>query len=72
MISISIACPRTKLAVPFDVPRGVDALSRIWRERRSVKCPHCGETHSVRVCDVYVSTMASDGYLRWVEARNDE
>ena len=66
-ISISVTCPKTRVAVPLDVPGDVASLARIWRMRRSVKCPHCGETHSVRVCDAYVSTMTSDGYLRWLD-----
>jgi hypothetical protein len=69
LISISITCPRTRAAVPLDVPGNVASLARIWRLRKSVKCPHCGETHSVRICDAYVSTMISDGYLRWLEVQ---
>jgi hypothetical protein len=72
LISISVTCPRTKFAIPLDVPGDFAALARIWRMRRSVKCPHCGETHSVRVCDAYINTMTSDGYLRWLEAGTDE
>jgi hypothetical protein len=68
-ISISVTCPKTRVAVPLEVPGDVHSLARIWRMRRSVKCPHCGETHSVRVCDAYVSTMTSDGYLRWLDAQ---
>ena len=67
LISISVTCPKTRVAVPLDVPGDVASLARIWRMRRSVKCPHCGETHSVRICDAYVSTMTSDGYLRWLD-----
>ena len=69
LIPISVTCPKTQAAIPLDVPGDVASLARIWRLRRSVKCPHCGETHSVRVCDAYVSAMTSDNYLRWLEVQ---
>jgi hypothetical protein len=69
LVPILVTCPKTQAAFALDVPGDVSSLARIWRMRKSVKCPHCGETHSVRICDVYISTMTSDGYLRRLDVQ---
>ena len=69
LVPIFVTCPKTQAAFALDVPGDVSSLARIWRMRKSVKCPHCGETHSVRICDAYISTMTSDGYLRRLDVQ---
>jgi hypothetical protein len=61
MPELSAICPKTGKSISTGVHTDFATLASVWRSNIAVKCPHCGETHSIVVCEAYVrSTLSSE------------
>jgi len=60
MSQVFITCPKTTktLLTPFEDSPG--ELQKHWDKHATIKCPHCGETHSFVVREAFVAGVLSD------------
>jgi hypothetical protein len=61
---LSAACPKTGKPISTGVHTDFSTLTTVWRSKIAVKCPHCGEKHSIIVCEAYVRSTLSSENLR--------
>jgi hypothetical protein len=61
---IAIRCSKTGLSVLTSVNTEYKSLVNGWNETLRVVCPHCGESHQVKVMDAYIADAISDDTLR--------
>jgi hypothetical protein len=54
MVPLFFICPNTNRQTPTGIETDPDSLRACWRKTLEVKCPHCGEEHTIHVRDAYV------------------
>ncbi len=60
MDDLSIRCPQTSKQLNIDVSTDYKNLTRMWNVEMNVRCPHCGQNHSVLVRDAYMDQAVGD------------
>jgi hypothetical protein len=54
MFPLSFICPNTNRPASAGIETDPDSLRACWRKTLEVmKCPHCGENHSIPMRDAY-------------------
>jgi hypothetical protein len=64
MPELSALCPKTGKSISTGVHTDCATLAKVWRSKIAVKCPYCGEKHSIIVCEAYVRSTLSSENLR--------
>lgn len=54
MVPLFFICPKTNRQTPAGIETDPDSLRACWKKTLEVKCPHCGEEHTIPVRDAYV------------------
>jgi len=64
-----IQCPTTQESLSISVATDVRSLTKAWHSKIKIACPHCNETHHLKVSEAFTNAAISDERLRGVFSR---
>jgi hypothetical protein len=59
-----VVCQITKELICTCIGTDVPSLSKVWKSKIEVPCPHCKEMHTYRVRDAFTENAISDERVR--------
>ena len=60
MPTLLVDCPYTHRKFSSGIETNAQSLSRSWKARLEITCPHCHKTHSILVREAYVDGALKD------------
>jgi hypothetical protein len=64
MAPLLFTCPNTKQRAPAGIEADAQSLRATWSKELKVRCPLCGEEHSIAVRKAYLDGVLDDATER--------
>jgi hypothetical protein len=60
MAALLFTCPKTKQRAPAGIETDMETLRATWSQTLKVRCPSCGQEHSVSIRETYINNALTD------------
>jgi hypothetical protein len=60
MAALLFTCPKSKHRVPAGIETDMATLRATWSQTLKVRCPSCGQEHSVFIRETYINNALTD------------
>lgn len=58
--NINFSCPKTRRGIDTGVATNASSLAANWDKTLRLRCPHCGEVHTVPVREAFTEGVLND------------
>jgi hypothetical protein len=64
MAELLFTCPKTNQRAPAGIETDVKSLRAAWSETLKIRCPLCGDQHTLSVRETYINGALNDAVER--------